>query len=149
SYLFIEDEPAELRKACRSFADRDDDVLFITSGNVKAVKEVIRNDKMKVLAVSEKQGANYINGSRIGSVTSLMTSFAASVKRPVIAIDDLLSLIQLNDLNSILTMIHQTVNSGSGITMTLLVSLRPDNLTERDKGLLLHDLQEYDMKGSQ
>jgi hypothetical protein len=146
SYLFMEHEPLELRKACRHFIDKGEDILFITSGNVKAVKEMMRSNSVKVCAISEKEGDNYVNGSKIGSVTGVMTSFINSSKRPVVMLDDLRKLIQLNSLNSVLTMIDQTINISSGRTLTFLASLSPDDITERDKGLLMRNMIEYEIK---
>ena len=146
SYLFTEEEPIQLRNACRSFAERGDDILFITSGTVKGVKELMRNDSIKVIALSSKEGPNYVCGAKMGSVTAAMTSFIDSSKNPVIAVDDLQRLIDSNDLSSVLAMISQTVNNSCKRAVTLLVSMQPEGITDRDKGLLLRNMTEYEMK---
>jgi len=144
SYLFMEHDPVQLRDACRHFADKGDNVLFITSGTVKSVKEIMRNDSIKVRSLAAKEGEKYIKGDKIGSVTSAITSFINSEKSPVIVIDDLHRLIDMNDLNAVLAMINQTVNNSSKNTVTLLAAIHPDILTERDKGLLLYNMTEYE-----
>ncbi|MDR0791434.1 MAG: response regulator [Methanomassiliicoccaceae archaeon] len=142
AYLFIENEPAEIWDACTYFYEKDEDMMFITSGNAKAVKERIRDEDIRVCALSDKEGENSISGSRIGSVTGAIASFIGSVKRPVIVMDDLGMLIRLNDLNSVLTMIQQTLNNGHGRAVTILASISPE-ITEKDKGLLLHNMTVY------
>ena len=146
SYLFLEDDPVQLRNACKHFAARGDNVLFITSGTVKGVKELIRDDSIKIMALSSREGERYICGNKIGSVTGVIMSFVNSEKSPVVIIDDLFKLIDLNDLNSVLVMISQTINNVSKKPITLLASMRPDAVTERDKGLLLHNMTEYERK---
>ena len=146
SYLFLEDDPVQLRNACRHFASRGDNVLFVTSGTVKGVKELIRDDSVKIRALSSKEGEKYICGDKIGSVTSVIISFINSEKTPVVIFDDLYRLIDMNDLNSVLVMISQAINNVSKKPITLLASMRPDAVTESDKGLLLHNMTEYERK---
>lgn len=142
SYLFFEKEPAELNRACKYLAGKGEEILFITSGNVKAVKEIQRDGRMKVCVVSDREGKNRICGSKIGSLTGVIMDFIDSVKEPVIAIDDLSLLIEFNDINSVLSMIRRAVKGDPKRTVTLLASLRSD-VSEKDKSLLLHDMTEY------
>ena len=144
SYLFTEDEPIGLRDACRHFSDED--VMFITSGTLKSVKEIMRDDRIHIRALSAKEGPRYMDGSKIGSVTVEIISFINSSKRPVIAIDDLKRLIEMNNLNAVLSMVNRTINNGQNKSVTLLASMRHGDVTDRDRGLLLHDLTEYGAK---
>ncbi|MDR2866445.1 MAG: hypothetical protein LBV13_03465 [Methanomassiliicoccaceae archaeon] len=142
SYLFMEDEPTALNAACRYFADDGDDILYITSSNVKAVKEAIRCGTMSVRAISDKEGKDLMNGAKIGSVADEILRFIHSAKRPVAVIDDLRAFMVLNETDAVITMMDQVIKN-SGKEMTMLASIAPDNITERDKGLLLNDMTEY------
>ena len=143
SYVFFESEPVKLRKGCRQLSKKEDEILYITSGNVKAVRELIRKDGMTILALSEKEGKNYLNGSKIGSVANRISTFIGSAKRPVIVFDDIYALIDMNDLSSVLTMIGQTIRNSSDKQITMLLSLDECRITEKGKELLLKHLIEY------
>jgi CheY-like chemotaxis protein len=142
-YIFVENEPSEVWGACIHFLEKGDDIMAITSGNIKAVRERIRDNNIRVSALSEGEGKDRISGSKIGSVMDVISTFIGSAKRPVIVIDDLRMLIQMNDLNSVLTMVQQTMNNGHGKNVTILASMCPDGITERDTKLLLHNMIEY------
>jgi DNA-binding response OmpR family regulator len=143
SYLFQEREPNKLRKGCRQLSKKEDDILYITSGNVKAVRELMRKDGMMILALSEKEGKNYLNGAKIGSVANKITSFIKTAKRPVVVLDDLRALIDMNDMSAVLTMIGQTIKNSSEKQVTLLASIDPESITEKEKTLMLKHMVEY------
>ncbi|MDR0778963.1 MAG: response regulator [Methanomassiliicoccaceae archaeon] len=143
SYLFIENEPSEVWDACMHFFENGDDIMAVTSGNKKAVRERMRDNNIRVSVLSEKEGRDHISGSRMGSVMDVIATFIGSVKRPVIVIDDLGMLIRMNDLNSVMMMVQQTVDNSYGRTVTVLASVCPDGISGRDTKLLLRNMTEY------
>ena len=142
SYMFTEEEPSALNAACRHFADNGSEIFYLTSGNAKAAEEMFGYGKIKVMVISEKKGERYISGLRTGSIASEMMAFASVSARPVIAVDDLGLLISMNGIGHVLAMMHRVI-TGPGKEMTVLASLMPDIITERDRDLFLNDMTSY------
>lgn len=139
SYLFIESDPTHSYIAAAFFNDEGCDVMVITSGKLKAARE--RLDDVKIIALSGKEGPDYVEPEMMGTLMGTITAFITEHEKPVILIDDLDLLIEKNDLNAVLTLIHQVINKDSGKSLTLLVSTRSSDMTEKDRELLQHSME--------
>ena len=143
SYLFMEEDRKKIRDACRFFIENGEDILFITSGTPKSVKEMMRNDAIRICAFSSKEGPDYVDVTRIGSLMAVISSFIESAKRPVVIIDNLHMMIDANDMNSVMAVIDHTVNNVCKKTITPMASLTPKDVTDKDKRLLMQEMKEY------
>jgi len=141
SYLFIEDEADHAYEVASRFSDQGYDVMVLSSGRIKAARERFGNNNVKVIGLSGKDGPCYIEPGMLGSLMGAMNDFITENERPVLMLDDLDILIDRNDLNSILTMIHQVVNGDHGKPFTLIASARSGEMTEKDRELLEHSME--------
>lgn len=141
SYLYVEPEPCHSYAAASRFLEEDDDVLVVTSGKIKAAIERMDDGKVRVIGLSSKEGPDYVDPEMIGTLMGAVGDFIDSAERPVVLIDDLDYLIGKNDLNTILTMIHQLINRDPGKRMTLIVSTVTDNMTGKDRELLTKSME--------
>jgi len=135
SCMFIENEPDHAYKAVYQLSCQGRGVMLITSGRIKAARERVGSDNAKVIGLSIKGGEGYIGPEMLGSVMAAMSSFIAENSMPVIMLDDLDLLIERNGANAVLTMMHQIVND-SGKLLTIIVSSRSGEMTEKDRELL-------------
>jgi len=134
SYLFIEPEPNDAYRSAVFFREKKCDVLLITSGKLKAAIERVDDEGVNVIGLSSKEGPDYIEPEKIGTIMGTINEFAASKESPAVIIDDVDTMIEKNDLNSVITMICQILSNNSN--MSLVVSARSDDMTEKDKELL-------------
>lgn len=155
SYLFLEGESENAYKASISLLNEDCNIMIITSGKIKAAVERlvvmaenanIPTERMsaehfKIIALSDKEGPDYVGPEMMGTLMSSINEFIDTMERPAVMIDDLDLLIEKNDLNSTLTMLHQIINNGSGRLLTLIASTASDNMTEKDRELLMHSME--------
>ena len=142
SYLFVEDDQEYSYKAASFFLEEDTDVLMITSGKIKAAIERVDNEYVNVIGISSKEGPDYIEPEKIGTLMGTITEYVNTHEMPVVMIDDLDVLIEKNDLNSVITMVHQIINNSSK-KMSLIASVRSDDMTEKDKELLAGSMEIY------
>ena len=134
SYLFIESEPNDAYRSAIFFLERKCNVLLITSGKIKAAIERVDDENINVIGLSSKEGPDYIEPEKIGTIMGTINEFAASNEMPAVIIDDVDTMIEKNDLNSVITMICQILSNNSN--MSLIVSARSDDMTEKDRELL-------------
>jgi len=134
SYLLIEPEPDDAYRSAVFFREKKCDVLLITSGKIKAAIERVDDDAVNVIGLSSKEGPDYIEPEKIGTIMGTINEFAASKESPAVIIDDIDTMIEKNDLNSVITMICQILSNNSH--MSLVVSARSDDMTEKDRELL-------------
>jgi len=134
SYLFIESEPNDAYRSAVFFRERKCNVLLITSGKIKAAFERVDDEDINVIGLSSKEGPDYIEPEKIGTIMGTINEFAASNDSPAVIIDDVDTMIEKNDLNSVITMICQILSNNSN--MSLVVSARSDDMTEKDRELL-------------
>ena len=134
SYLFIESEPNDAYRSAVFFRERKCNVLLITSGKIKAAIERVDDEDINVIGLSSKEGPDYIEPEKIGTIMGTINEFAASNDSPAVIIDDVDTMIEKNDLNSVITMICQILSNNSN--MSLVVSARSDDMTEKDRELL-------------
>lgn len=141
SYLFVEEGSDNAYRASAFFNETGCQVMIVTSGKIKAAIERMNDDDVKVIALSGKDGPDYVEPEMIGTLMGMISDFTVSMEKPVIMMDDLDLLIDRNGLNSVLTMIHQVINNDSGKKLTLISSAASANMTEKDRELLLHSME--------
>lgn len=144
SYVIFENEPDLVYKVTLSYVSKNCDILVVTSGRIKSVTERFKDVHIDTLGLSPKPRLGYIELSRLGTLMKEVNNFIDSKQRPVVVFDDLEQIIDVNGLNTVLTMIYQIINGGTKKTATLIVSTKEDHLTDKDRELLLHDMELYE-----
>jgi DNA-binding response OmpR family regulator len=144
SYVVFENEPEAVYKMATFFTTKNCDIMVVTSGRSKSVTERFKDIHVKVLGLSMKPRIGYIEMSKLGTLMGAITEFIDEAVKPVVVIDDLERIIDVNGLNTVLTMIYQIINGGSKKIATLVISVKEESLTDKDKELLLHDMELYE-----
>ena len=139
SYVVFEEVPSMIYKVASSLV-KSCDLMVVTTGKVKAVSDRFEGYDVKVVGISAKQRLGYMEMTKLGTLTNIMSEFVKEKNKPAIIFDDLEQMISINGLNSVLMMIHQVITSD---TVTVAVSIDKGTLTEKDKELFLNDMEEY------
>jgi CheY-like chemotaxis protein len=142
SYIMFEKEANEIYKVASFFRSKGCDVLVITTDKAKAVREEVNDRDITVIGLSPKPRGDNLNVAKMGTLMGVINDFIDRSARPAVVFDDLDVLVEHNGLNSVLTMIHQIINN-SKKTSTLLVSTNDEPLTDKDKELLLSNMDLY------
>lgn len=144
SYLIFEEEPASVYQLARYFAVKDCNVMVITTGKIKTINEKFKNDDdevVNVIGLSVKSKIGYIRISKLGTVMDHIKSFIREKSKPVIVFDNIGPIIDTNGSNNVMTMIHQILSDFAEKTSTLIISTNENSLTDKDKELLLCDME--------
>ena len=146
SYVIFEKEPDSVYKVASIFMRKDCDILLITASKVKSVTERFRDvegKEVKILGLTSKVRIGYIEISRLGTIMDQIKKFMVEKERPAIIFDDLQTVIDANGLNNVMTMLYQIINSDVKKTSSLVVSTDDSDLTDKDKDLFLHNMEQY------
>ena len=143
SYVVFEPVPSSIYSIASNLA-KGCELMIVTTGKVKAVKDRMAGYDVKVIGVSAKQRLGYMEMSKLGTLMNMMNEFVKDNNKPVIIIDDLEQMISVNGLNPVLMMIHQVVTSNP---VTVAVSMDSASLTDKDKELFFNDMEEYVLEG--
>ena len=142
SYLVLEDSPSEVYAVAQQFTTQSCDILFLTTDRPKAVRDRIDYKEMDAIGISPRPRDEYVEITHLGTMMAKALEYAGNKVRPVVVIDDLSRIIESNNINLALTMVHQIVTSVDS-RFSLVVSVRESLLTEKDKGLLMKRLELY------
>ena len=142
SYVFFESEPNSIYTFTSMFDPDKFDVLIVTSDRAKAIKERFNYDSIDImpLAATLKAGTKDIHA--LGTIMRYIDDFIENNSRPVIIFDSLQLFIECNGLGMTLMLIQQILTTQSK-PFTLAVSVDDTDLTDKDRGILLHNMTEY------
>jgi CheY-like chemotaxis protein len=143
SYIMFESRPNAVYRVAEFFRSKDCDVMIITTDKVKAVREAVKDPEMKIVGLSLKPRGDNLHVAKMGTLMGVINDFIESSPRPVVAIDDLEVLVEINGLNAVLTMIHQIINRDGKKQSSLLVSAKEGPLTDKDRELLMTSMELY------
>lgn len=144
SFVVFENEPEGVYKLAGYFLSKEYDVLIMTSGKIKSITERYKeSENLKVIGLSSKVRMGYIEMSRVGTIVDQVKKFIAEHDKPVIVFDDLQGLIEINGLNTVVTLVYQVIHDANK-TSSLIVSIDEDILTDKDKDLFLHNMERFD-----
>ena len=143
SYVMFEPDPEKIYDFVSRFNTGEYDLLIITSDRAKAIKERFSYVSLEVvpLTSSGRSGSMEIQG--LGSLMVRVFNFIDEKERPVVVFDTFGDIVEANGINQSLVMLRQLM---SGVTKdcTFAVSVDAAPLTDKDRGILLHDMQNYD-----
>lgn len=146
SYVVFEKEPETVFKISSHLMKKDCDILLITTSKVKSVTERFRDaegKEVKVLGLTNKARMGYIEISRLGTIMDQIKKFMNEKEKPAIVFDNLQMVIEANGLNNVMTMLYQIINCNVSKTSSLVVSTDDSALTDKDKELFLHNMEQY------
>ena len=143
SYVMFEPDPEKIYDFVSRFNTGEYDLLIITSDRAKAIKERFSYVSLEVvpLTSSGRSGSMEIQG--LGSLMVRVFNFIDEKERPVVVFDTFGDIVEANGINQSLVMLRQLM-SGATKDCTFAVSIDAAPLTDKDRGILLHDMQNYD-----
>ena len=143
SYVMFEPDPENIYDFVSRFNTGEYDLLIITSDRAKAIKERFSYVSLEVvpLTSSGRSGSMEIQG--LGSLMVRVFNFIDEKERPVVVFDTFGDIVEANGINQSLVMLRQLM-SGATKDCTFAVSVDAAPLTDKDRGILLHDMQIYD-----
>ena len=145
SYVMFEQGSELAYRFVKHFDPEANDVMIVTTDRSKAVKERFSYDTLEVLTLSSNGKAGSESIGDIGTITSLVRAFMDQKERPVVVFDKFGEVISADGINQSLLMLQQLI-SGKTRMCTLAVSVDPSVLTDKDKGIILHNMVEYSEK---
>lgn len=140
THIIIEDTPSTVYNYTEKFADEGYTILIITTNKIKAIKEKIKYGKMNIIALSSKPRLDYKDIRKLGTLTETINKFIKDNERPVVVIDRLMTLIDKNGANRILTMIRQLTTENQG-TATFLISTDGRSIDKKGMDILGHNVK--------
>ena len=143
SYVMFEPDPEKIYDFVSRFNTGEYDLLIITSDRAKAIKERFSYVSLEVvpLTSSGRSGSMEIQG--LGSLMVRVFNFIDEKERPVVVFDTFGDIVEANGINQSLVMLRQLM-SGATKDCTFAVSVDATPLTDKDRGILLHDMQNHD-----
>ncbi len=144
SYVIFEKEADDIYKLVGLFDPDEYNILIITSEKAKAIKERFSYDNLEVLSLSPSQKVGSMDIHGLGSLMAYIEGFISKSVRPVVVFDRLDDMIKADGLNSTLMMVHQLICSNNTRLKTFAISVDDTGLTDKDRGILLHDMRQYD-----
>ena len=143
SYVMFEPDPEKIYDFVSRFNTGEYDLLIITSDRAKAIKERFSYVSLEVvpLTSSGRSGSMEIQG--LGSLMVRVFNFIDEKERPVVVFDTFGDIVEANGINQSLVMLRQLM-SGATKDCTFAVPVDAAPLTDKDRGILLHDMQIYD-----
>ncbi len=145
SYVMFEQDSELAYRFVNHFDPEANDVMIVTTDRSKAVKERFSYGTIEVLTLSSNGKAGSESIGDIGTITSLVRAFMDQKERPVVVFDKFGEVISADGINQSLLMLQQLM-SGKTRMCTLAVSVDPSVLTDKDKGIILHNMVEYSEK---
>lgn len=143
SYVMFEPEPELVYEFVSLFDPSKYSMMVITSDRAKAIKERFSYEDMDVLPLTSSGRAGTMEIQALGSMMVRISQFIEEKERPVVVFDTFGDIIEANGMNPSLLMLQQLM-AGMTKTCTFSVSVDGTPLTDKDRGILLHNMQIYD-----
>lgn len=142
SYVVFEEYPERIYGFIGLFDPSWYDVMVVTTGRAKAIKERFSYSNMEVLPLSGNGKAGSMGIQEIGTITSRVRSFIETHDRPVVVFDSFGDIMAADGINQSLLMLQQLM-SGRSKMCTFGVSVDDSSLTDKDRNIFLHSMIEY------
>ncbi len=143
SYVMFEPEPKKVYKFVSSFDTLEYSVLIVTSDRAKAIKERFSYVSVEVIQLTSSERAGTMDIRGLGSLMVRISQFIEENSQPVVVFDTFGDIIEANGINTSLLMLRQLMVGTTG-TCTFALSVDSAPLTDKDRGILLHDMTIYD-----
>ena len=146
AYIFQEKKPQAIYDAAAFNVSRGVPTLIITGDHPKTIRERWKLDETPIIWLTTRTGKTFVDPSKLGSLTSIITEFVENSKKAIIILDGLPLLILNNDFNQVLKMIHQVMDLLMDRQSTLAISLDPRLMQEKDLALLERNMETRKME---
>ena len=143
SYVIFENEPADIYRFIGLFNPDVYSVLVVSSDKAKAVKERFGGADLDVITLTAGQRSDAFDIHGLGTLMSKINAFIKSKDHPVVVFDNMSDIVESDSLNQALVMVHQLITDKRERAVTFAVSMDPRLLTDKDRGILLHDMKQY------
>ena len=143
SYVMFEPDPEKIYDFVSRFNTGEYDLLIITSDRAKAIKERFSYVSLEVVPLTSSGRSGSMEIQELGSLMVRVFNFIDEKERPVVVFDTFGDIVEANGINQSLVMLRQLM-SGATKDCTFAVSVDAAPLTDKDRGILLHDMQIYD-----
>ncbi len=143
NYVIFEPSPDGIYRFLGLFNPDKYDIMVITSKKAKAIKERFSYGTMDVVPVSVGGRAGTMDARDIGTMTARIRQFIDGAQRPVVIIDSFGEVMAANGNNQSLLMLQQLI-SGRSKACTVAVSVDAAGLTDKDRGIFLHDMVKFE-----
>ena len=143
SYVVFEPFPDRIYTFVSRFDTSEYDLLMVTTDRAKAIKERFSYSTMDIIPLTSSGRSGSEDIRALGSVMVRINEFLRRNEHPVIIFDSFGEIIAANGLNTSLLMLQQLMAGATGPS-TFAVSVDGSPLTDKDRGILLHNMVEYD-----
>ena len=142
SYKIYENTPKSVYLVTKEFIPQAVDVFVVSFDRKKTIQTNISDDKAEVMTVSRKGGFGSEDASMLGTIMSRIMGFIDQAVRPVIVFDNFSQMIEINDINRALMLVCQ-IFTGTTKQFSMVLSVREEMFTDKDKALLARYLERY------
>lgn len=141
AYIFQEKKPQAIFDATAMHVAKGSPALIITGDHPKNIRERWKLDETPIIWLTTRSGKAFVDPSKLGSLTSIITEFMEHSKKAVIVLEGLPLLILNNDFNQVLKMVHQIMDMLVEAQSVLLISIDPRLMEEKDLALLERNME--------
>ncbi|MFA7341901.1 MAG: DUF835 domain-containing protein [Candidatus Methanomethylophilaceae archaeon] len=141
AYIFQEKKPQAIFDAAAMYVAKGSPALLITGDHPKNIRERWKLDETPIIWLTTRSGKAFVDPSKLGSLTSIITEFMEHSKKAIIVLEGLPLLILNNDFNQVLKMVHQIMDMLVEAQSVLLISIDPRLMEEKDLALLERNME--------
>lgn len=142
SYVFFESNSDSLYEIVGLVDPNIYDLMIVTTEKSKAIQERFSYDGIEIVQLSSGSKTGGVSIHELGTLTHKIRGFLDSNKHPMVIFDRFEDIIEVNGINQSLLMVNQLMSGRAG-TATFAISVDASTLTDKDRGIFLHDMIEY------
>lgn len=146
AYIFQEKKPQAIFDAAAFYVSKKVPTLIVTGDHPKTIRERWKLDETPIIWLTTRTGKAFVDPSKLGSLTSIIAEFIENSKKAVIILEGIPLLIINNDFNQVLKMIHQVMDLLIESQSTLVISIDPRLMQEKDLALLERNMETRKME---
>lgn len=144
SYIFFEDEPKDLYRFIAMFVNQPYSILVVTSDKVKAIKERFSyGENLEVISMSYGIKSDSVDIRSLGTLVVKLREFIRTKSNPVVFIDNVNDMIEVDGFNDTLRMIHYLMDVDKDICKSFAISVDVRGMSEKERAIFLHGMVEY------
>lgn len=145
SYVVYEDYPKSVYIVTKEFGPQGGDVFVLSFDRKKTIQNNIGDDRAQVMTVTQNGSHGSADGTKLGTVMATIMDFIDQTVRPVVVIDNFTKMIEINDINRALMLVCQ-IFTGAKKNFSLILSVRENQFTDKDKLLLSRYMERYNFE---
>jgi len=143
SYVMFQNDVRTVNSIVYSLGKEGYDVLLVTSGKKKMMKERFGMANIDIHLMSLKLLGGHFDIYRMGTMIEVVKNFVHEKEMPCIVFENINPMIKRNGMNSAIIAIHQVVTSDYNKKTLFMVCVDVKDFTEKDKEILLNYMEYY------